>query len=160
MVLETHMYLCMTESDFQGKFFLPQKSGKWAQNWPKTGFFEFIGNWVINFFWIWSIKKFYNIFCIPAQISYLRKFWFMRYGPKCSWPIDCSIFKLAISLEQNDEKAWFFTYWCSFVEIKRWLKNVGVGTVKNVCGHSDFRTLKLAVSQQGITRVSWFLVCW
>ena len=31
---------------------------------------------------------------------------------------DCSIFKLTISLEQNDEKAWFFAYWCRFIEIK------------------------------------------
>ena len=38
------------------------------------------------------------------QISYLGKFWFLRYGPKCSWPIrlqDFSInrrtLKLAVS---------------------------------------------------------------
>ena len=43
---------------------------------------------------------------------------------------DCSIFKLTISLEQNDEKAWFFVYWCRFIEIKKWLKNIGVGVVK------------------------------
>ena len=22
--------------------------------------------------------------CVPAQIPYLGKFWFLRYGPKCS----------------------------------------------------------------------------
>ena len=43
MVLETHMRLCVTEPDFSGKFFLPQKLGKWAQNRPKIGFHEFIG---------------------------------------------------------------------------------------------------------------------
>ena len=32
MVLETHMKLCVTELDFPGKFFLPQKWGKWAKN--------------------------------------------------------------------------------------------------------------------------------
>ena len=42
MVLETHMKLCVTEPDFPGKFFLPQKLGKWTQNGPKTEFFEFI----------------------------------------------------------------------------------------------------------------------
>ena len=74
---------------------------------------------------------------------------------------DCSIiFKLTISLEQNDEKAWFFASWCRFIEIKIWLKNIGVGVVKNGCGHSGLRTLKLAVSQEGINGVSWFLVCW
>ena len=43
MVLETHMKLCKTELDFPEKYFLPQKLGKWIQNWPKTGFFEFSG---------------------------------------------------------------------------------------------------------------------
>ena len=70
----------------------------------------------------------------------------------------CSIFKLTISLEQNDEKAWFFAYW--FIEIKSWMKSIGVGMVKNWCGHYGLRTLKLALSQEGINRVGWFLVCW
>ena len=43
MVLETYMKLCVTEPDFPGKLFLPQKWGKWAKYGPKTGFFEFIG---------------------------------------------------------------------------------------------------------------------
>ena len=67
---------------------------------------------------------------------------------------DCSIFKFYF------KEAWFFAYWCRFIEIKRWLKNVGVGVVENKCGHSGLRTLKLAVSQEEINRVNWFLVCW
>ena len=43
MVLESHVKLCMTEPDFLGNFFLLPKLGKWAQNEPKTGFFQFIG---------------------------------------------------------------------------------------------------------------------
>ena len=43
MLLETHMKLCVTELDFPGKSFLPQKWGKWAKNGPETGFFEFTG---------------------------------------------------------------------------------------------------------------------
>ena len=35
------------------------------------------------------------------------------------------------------------------MEIKSWLKNIGVGVVKNVCDHSGLRTLKLAVFQEG-----------
>ena len=31
--------------------------------------------------------KIYIICCVPAQISYLGKFWILRYGPKCSKPI-------------------------------------------------------------------------
>ena len=41
MVLETHMKLFVTEPDFPGKLFLPQKLGKWTQSEPKTGFLEF-----------------------------------------------------------------------------------------------------------------------
>ena len=43
MLLETHMKLCMTDPDFPGNIFLPQKWGKWTKSGPKTGFFEFIG---------------------------------------------------------------------------------------------------------------------
>ena len=37
-----------------------------------------------------------------------------------------------------------------FIEIKSSLKNIELGMVKNGCGHSGLRTLKLAVSQKGI----------
>ena len=73
---------------------------------------------------------------------------------------DCRIFKLTILLEQNDEKVWFFVCWCRFMEIKSWLKNTGVGMVKNGIDHSGLRTIKLAVYQGVINRVSWFLICW
>ena len=73
---------------------------------------------------------------------------------------NCSILKLTISVEQSDEKAWCFAYWCRFIEIKIWLKHFGVGMVKNGCGHSGLRTLKLAVSQEEINGVNWFLLCW
>ena len=46
------------------------------------------------------------------------------------------------------------------MEIKSWLKNIGVGIVKNGCDHSSLRTLKLTVSQVGIIGINWFLVCW
>ena len=73
---------------------------------------------------------------------------------------DCSIFKLTISLEQNDEKVWFFAYWCTFIDIRCLSKNIGVGMVKNGYDYSGLRTLKLAVSQKGINEVSWFLMFW
>ena len=63
---------------------------------------------------------------------------------------DCRIFKSALSLEQNDEKDWFFTYWFKFIEI----------VVINGCAHSGHRNLKLAVSNKGINGINWFLVCW
>ena len=43
MLLETHMNLCMIEPEFQRKFYLRQKWGKWVRNGPKTGFLESIG---------------------------------------------------------------------------------------------------------------------
>ena len=69
---------------------------------------------------------------------------------------DYRIFKSTISLEQNDGKVRFFACWYRFMEIRSWLKNIGVGVVKNGCGHSGLRTLKLAVSQEGIIGMDWF----
>ena len=40
---------------------------------------------------------------------------------------DCRIFKSTISLEQNNEKTWCFAFSYKFIEIKSWLKNIGVG---------------------------------
>ena len=73
---------------------------------------------------------------------------------------DCRIFKLTISAECTNEKAWFFACWYRLMEIKSWLKNIGVGRVNNGCGHSGLKTLKLALSQKGICGKNWFLVCW
>ena len=39
----------------------------------------------------------------------------------------CRIFKLTLSPEQKDEKAWFFACWYRSMEIKSWLKNIGGG---------------------------------
>ena len=83
---------CLVVRDRAG-FFLKnlfaQKMGKMGQ---KQGFLNLLENWVINFFWIWSIKKFYNICCVLAQILYLGKIWFLRDGPKCSQPIRLQYF--------------------------------------------------------------------
>ena len=40
------------------------------------------------------------------------------------------------------------------MEIKRQLKNIGLDVVKNGFGHSGLRTLKLAVSQEGINGIN------
>ena len=73
---------------------------------------------------------------------------------------DCRIFKLTISPEENDEKAWFFAYWFKLMEIKSCLKNVGVGVVKSGCGLSCQSTLKMAISQKRGNGINWFLVYW
>ena len=138
------------------KTFCPQH----GENGPKAGFFNLLENWVINFFWIWSIKKFYNICCVLAQSHTWENCGSWDMGQNALDQSACSIFKLTMSLEQIDKKAWFFAYWYRFIQIKSWLKNIGVGIVKTGCGHSGLRTLKLVVSLEGINRVSWFLVCW
>ena len=53
------------------------------------------------------------------QISCLGEFWFMRYGPKCSWPIRLPEFsinhrtlKLAVSHEEINGVNWFLV--CPF----------------------------------------------
>ena len=71
---------------FSWKKIFPQKLGKWTKNGPKTGFFNLFYKFVITFYWSYAIMKIYIICCVPAQISYLGKFWFLRYGPKCSQP--------------------------------------------------------------------------
>ena len=72
---------------------------------------------------------------------------------------DCRIFKSTITLEQNNEKAWFFVCLYKFIEIKGWLENIGVVVVKNGWGHSGLRTQKLAISQEGMNVINWLLMC-
>ena len=119
-------------------------------------FFSLLKNLGIDFFRIWSIKKVYIICCILHKSFTLEK--------SGSWVIDqnnigqpyCWIFKLTVSQEQNDEKAWYFACWYKSMKIKSWLKNIAVGLVKNERDHSGLRTLKVAVSQEVINRKNWF----
>ena len=67
------------------KNFCPQD---W-ENGPRMGqnmvFFNFLKNLIINVCWICS--KIYIMCSVPAQIPYLVKVLFMRYGAKCSQPM-------------------------------------------------------------------------
>ena len=87
MVLEIHMKLCLTEPDFPEKSFCPKNWENSPKIGQKHGFLNILKNLVISFYWICSIMKIFIIYCVPAQIPYLKKFWFRRYGPKCSQPI-------------------------------------------------------------------------
>ena len=117
-------------------------------------------NLVNNVFWIWSIRKFCIFCCILAQISYWEKSGSWDMGKNVLGQLDCRIFKSTVSLEQNNERAYFFACWYIFMEIKSSLENIEVGMVKNRCGQSGHRTLNLALSQEGINGINWFLVCW
>ena len=81
-------------------------------------------------------------------------------GQNALGQLDYRIFKSTITLEQYDEKAWFFACWYRFMESRSWLKNIEVDMVKSGCGHSVLRTLKLAVCQGQMNEINWFLVCW
>ena len=80
----------MTEADFLEKKLSP-KLGKLTKNGQKQGLFNLLKNLVVNFYWICSIVKIYIISCVPAQIPYLGKFVFLRYGPKCSKMVSISL---------------------------------------------------------------------
>ena len=67
---------------------------------------------------------------------------------------DSRIFQ-TVPLEPNDEIAWFFACWYKFMEITSRLKNIGESMIKNGCGHCGPRTLKLAVSKEGINGINW-----
>ena len=60
---------------------LPPKVGKIDQ---KQGFFNLKKHSVIDFHLICSVMKIYIICCVPAQIVYLGKMFFLKYRPKWS----------------------------------------------------------------------------
>ena len=116
MVLGAHVVLCMTEPDFLKKMVYPQN----GENRPNPGFFECIGKFSFFLRSLFFISLVYNESlyycnsCMLEQISYLGKFWFLRYGPKCSWPIrlqdfsiNCRTLKLAVSHKEVNEINWF-----------------------------------------------------
>ena len=111
------MWCCVWLPDFLKKMFYPQN----GKNWPGPGFLECIGKFrvffsVFYFFisLVYNKSLYYCNFCMLEQISYLGKFWFLRYGPKCSWPIRLWYFsinrrnlKLAVSNKEISEINWF-----------------------------------------------------
>ena len=134
---------------FQEKLFCPQNGANGPKLDQKQSFLKLLENLVINFLWVWSRKKFYNICCILAQICILGKILVPEIWAKMLSTNQIAVFLNWLYLwNKMMKKPDFFAYWCRFIEIKVWLKNNGVGVVKIVCGHSVLRTLKLAVSQK------------
>ena len=62
------------------------------------------------------------------------------YGQSGLWTL-----KFTVSQEWTDGINWFFACWYKFMQIKRWLKILEVSLIKNGCGQSYERTLKLTV---------------
>ena len=110
------MWCCVWLPDFLKKMFYPQN----RENWPGPGIFGYIEKLsfflVLDFFisLVYNESLYYCNFYMLEQISYLQKFWFFRYGRKCSWPvrlrdfsISCRILKLAVSNKEINEVNWF-----------------------------------------------------
>ena len=99
---------------FSRKTFLPEKLGKWSKNGPKQGFFNWLSNFVINFFWICSIMEIYIICCVPARIPYLIKCLFLWCGPKCSQSIRLQNFLISNISRTSQWNSLIFTCWYKF----------------------------------------------
>ena len=126
----------------------------------KLGFFHLLENLVINFYWIWSIMKIYIICCVPAQIPYLGKFLFLRYGPKCSQPIRLQDFLINHISRTNQ---WNSLIFCMLIQIhinQKLSQNFWMGMVRNGYCQSGHGTLKLAVLQEWIDGMNLFFACW
>ena len=128
MVLETLVKSCLTDPEFLEKLFLLQKLRKWANNWPKIGFFDFKEKFVINFHWICSIMKSYIICCDPAQI--LGKILFLRYRSKRCQPMRLQGFSINYFSTTN---RWYSLIFYMLIKIhkqKNLIENFLVGNVQ------------------------------
>ena len=110
MLLGAPVVLYMTGPDFLKIMFCPQN----GETRPRPGFFE-----KVQFFFsvlylfinlVYNECLYYCSSCMLEKISYLGTFWFLRYGPKCSWPIrlrdfsiNCRTLKLAVSHKEINE---------------------------------------------------------
>ena len=66
--------------------------------------------------------------------------------------------KLIVSQERTDGINWSFASWYKFTQIKRWLKIFGVSMVKNECGQSGDRTLKLSISEDSTDGINMITI--
>ena len=100
------MWCCAWQPDFLKITFCPKN----GENRPSLGFSECTGKFfffsILYFFLnlVYNESLWYYNCCMLEQISYLGKFWFVRYGPKSSWAIrlqdfsiNWRILKLAVS---------------------------------------------------------------
>ena len=123
-------------------------------------FLNLLKSLVFNFFSIWSIMKVYIISCVLAQIHIFEKSGSWDSGINALGQSDYRIFKSTISLEQNDEKAWFLHVDTDSWKIEVDWKVLGWACQKWVWPLCSQKLLKLAVCQRKMNEINWFLVCW
>ena len=114
---------------------------------------------MITFHWICSVMKIYLFYlficCVPAQIPYLWKFWFLRYEAKCFQPfrlqdfsinhvsrtsgwnslISYMLIQIGCISRMNWRNNWFSACWCKFRKVKSYFSGSWLGLVKKRCGH-------------------------
>ena len=157
MVLETHMKLYVTESDFLEKNFLPPKLGKWIKNGSKK-VLNLLENLVINFYWICCIMKIY-IFAVFRHKSHIWENFVPEFWANVFSQSDCWIFKIYCISKTNRWKKLIFCMQ-KFRKAKSWFNDFLVDMVKNGHGPLVHETIKSAISKEWIYELRWFFACW
>ena len=91
--------------------------------------------WKFGYNFLLNLKT-YIICCVPAQIPYLERLLFLKYGPKCSQPIRLQDFIINHISRTNQ---WNSLIFCMLIQVLK--------------GHG---TLKLIISQDWIDGMNWF----
>ena len=135
-MLEFHVRLCVTEPDLLKKYFCSKSRENRAGSRPNL--LNFLKNFVINVFWIWSKVKSISFF----MLLHISNTWLVRYGQKCSQPI-----RLQDSLQYKiSRKKWGIEMnFCMKTNIKIACKLillllVGVATHAQYAQHNKFAT--------------------
>ena len=100
----THLVFWQSSEFFEKNTFGPKN----GENRPCLRFFKYMVIFLI-FFWILSIIEVYINWCMHGKILGNFGSWVMCQNILAQ--SDWRIFKSIISLEQNDEKLWFFACW-------------------------------------------------
>ena len=120
------MWRCVYDRvGFFVKQYFPPKMGKTGQKWAKH---QVCWKMFIMFSWIRN----FLLFAVFLHKFYIwEKFDVWDMHQNALGQSNFRIFKSTIFLEQNDGKVSFFVWWHRFIQIKSWLKNTGVGVIKN-----------------------------
>ena len=98
--------------------------------------------------------------CVPAQIPYLLKFLFLRYGQNLLSQSDRRILLINNISRTNQWHSVIFLHVDANPQKLKVDHFWGVDMLKNGCEQYGHRTLKLAVLHKWIDGMKWFFACW